>query len=492
MTTLIQGGWVVGFDGHSHLLIRDGVVVFEGDRIIAVGKSYDKPVDQRIDARGKLVSPGLINSHIHAAIDTQIMYLEAGRRDFFGSIGLSNAPAHHRLEAARPSLSDQELWDSGEFALTQLLKSGSTTFVEAGVSIGNAEMFTEIVAKHGARVYLGPGYLSGNWYHDETRHGVLGYAWDEAKGLAGLERARDFIQQYSGTQNGRIQGMLMPAQIDTCSLDLLRETRKVGDELGVLIQIHAAQYLYEFHEMLRRHARTPIEVLADVGLLGPRTSIAHCIFTTAHPWTHLPEREPGRHDSDDLRLLAETGTSVAHCPLVFARRGIAMYSFDRYRQAGINMALGTDTFPRDILHEMQVGALVCKVVEGNFLAGNARDLFHAATLGGAKLLGRDDLGRLAPGAKADIIIVDFQDLHVGPTNDPIRTLVHATTGAQVERVIINGHTVVEDKRIVGLDEEALLARVQGINQKLWNHFPARDWAGRPLNELFPSTFPIVE
>ena len=151
-----------------------------------------------------------------------------------------------------------------------------------------------------------------------------------------------------------------------------------------------------------------------VGLLGPRTSVAHCLFTTAHPWTHLPEGEPGRHASDDLRILAETATSVVHCPMVFARRGLAMHSFDRYRVAGINLAMGTDTFPRDIIHEMRVAALVCKVVEGNFLVGNARDLYDAATLGGARLLGRDDLGRLAPGAKADLIVVDFQDLHVGP------------------------------------------------------------------------------
>jgi cytosine/adenosine deaminase-related metal-dependent hydrolase len=169
-----------------------------------------------------------------------------------------------------------------------------------------------------------------------------------------------------------------------------------------------------------------------------------------------------------------------------------MHSFDRYRQAGVNMAIGTDTFPRDIIHEMQVVSLVCKVAEGNFLAGNARDIYNAATLGGAKLLGRDDLGRLAPGAKADIMVVDFQDLHVGPTNDPIRTLVHATTGANVERVIVDGRPVVEHKRVVGLDEEALLARVQTINEKLWAHFPARDWANRSLDELFPSTFPIVE
>jgi 5-methylthioadenosine/S-adenosylhomocysteine deaminase len=490
MTTLVQGGWVVGFAEGSHVLIPGGVVVYEGDRIVFVGRRYEGRVDQVIDARDKLVSPGLINCHVHASVDTQIMYLEAGRRDFFGSIGLSAAPGRGR-RAAEPVLTEAELRDSATFAVAQVVRSGATTLVEAGVAIGDPALFTEVVASLGVRVYVAVGYQSGYWCHDEGRSGALGYDWDEAGGVAGLERARDFVKRFHGSHAGRVHGMLMPNQVDTCTPDLLRRTRQVADELGVGIQIHAAQYLYEFHEMLRRHVRTPIEFLHDCGLLGSRTSVAHCLFTTAHPWTHLPEASPGRHASDDLRLLSETGTSVVYCPLVFARRGLAMHSFDRYREAGINLAMGTDTFPRDIIHEMRVGALVGKLVEGNFLAGNARDLYTAATLGGARLLGRDDLGRLAPGAQADIIVVDFDDLHVGPVNDPIRTLIHAASGAHVERVIVAGRTVVEDRRTVGVNESALLGRVRGINTALRAGIGARDWQERPVDDLLPPTFPTA-
>ncbi len=491
MRTLIQGGWVVGWSGRGHILIRDGVVVHEDDRIVYAGASYDGPVDQRIDARGRLVSPGLINCHVHAAVDTQIMWIDAGRRDFFGSIGLSGAPARDR-RAAGVRLSEQDLRDSARFAVAQVIRGGATTFIEAGVSIGDPDLFAAIAGGLGARAYVAAGYQSAYWYHDPDRGGALGYDWDEAGGRAGLERARDFVRRVASGGDDRIRGMFMPAQLDTCSLELLRETRRAADETGAHIQIHAAQYLYEFHEILRRHVRTPIEALAGAGLLGPRTSVAHCIFTTAHPWTHLPEQSPGRQASDDLRLLAETGTSVVHCPLVFARRGIAMHSFDRYREAGINMALGTDTFPRDIIHEMRVGALAAKMAEGSLLAGSARDIYNAATVGGATLLGRDDLGRLAPGAKADITIVDLRGLHTGPTNDPIRTLIHATTGENVERVIIDGRTVVENGRMVGVDEDALLARVQPISDKLRAAIPGRDWRDRSLDEVLPPAFPIMD
>ena len=138
--------------------------------------------------------------------------------------------------------------------------------------------------------------------------------------MAGLERAKEFIRARAGAYDGRIQGMLFPYQVDTCSPALLRATRKAADELGVGIEIHAGQNLLEFHEILRRHTMTPVEYLADTGLLGPDAIVGHCIISTAH---HLAALPAGR----DLDILARSGASVAHCPLVFARRGNALESF---------------------------------------------------------------------------------------------------------------------------------------------------------------------
>ena len=123
----------------------------------------------------------------------------------------------------------------------------------------------------------------------------------------------------------------------------------------------------------------------------------HCLLTTAHRLAALPG---GR----DLDLLAGSGAAVAHCPLVFARRGNALESFHRYRARGITVGLGTDTYPRDMISEMRLAALLCKVVERDFLVGTAADVFTAATLEGAKALRRDDIGRLAPGYNADVVV----------------------------------------------------------------------------------------
>jgi cytosine/adenosine deaminase-related metal-dependent hydrolase len=216
------------------------------------------------------------------------------------------------------------------------------------------------------------------------------------------------------------------------------------------IEIHAGQNLLEFHEILRRHGQTPIEYLSDAGLLGPHTIVGHCIINSEHSLAGLPG---GR----DLEILTASRTSVAHCPLVFARRGNALESFHRFRAAGINVGLGTDTCPRDLISEMRWASLLCKVVEHDFLVATAADVFSAATLGGAAALGRDDLGRLAPHAKADIALVDMRKIRIGPYRDPIKALVQCGTSDDVRTVIVDGHTVVEDGHVRGVDEAQILA-----------------------------------
>jgi 5-methylthioadenosine/S-adenosylhomocysteine deaminase len=233
---------------------------------------------------------------------------------------------------------------------------------------------------------------------------------------------------------------------------------------------------------LRRHRRTPVEFLADVGLLGRDCVLGHCIITTAHRLAGLPA---GR----DLEVLAASGASVAHCPLVFARRGNALQSFRRYRDAGVNVGLGTDTYPRDMIAEMRWASLACKMVEHDFTAATAAEVFTAATVGGAAALGRDDLGRLAPGAKADLVVVNMRSLRVGPYRDPIRALVNCGTMDDVETVLVDGRPVVEGGRVVGVDEAALLAEAQAEAERLWASWPEWHPEGRTADEVSPQSFP---
>jgi cytosine/adenosine deaminase-related metal-dependent hydrolase len=145
--------------------------------------------------------------------------------------------------------------------------------------------------------------------------------------------------------------------------------------------------------------------------------------------------------------------------------GIILHSYGQYKKAGVNIAIGTDAFPMDMIMEMRHAAIMGKVADRDRQAVTARDVFNAATLGGAKALGREDLGRLAPGAKADIVIVDLTGLHVALIDDPIKTLVYMGSQRDIETVIVNGRKVVTEGRVPGVDEEELAIKINEINQK---------------------------
>jgi len=474
MRTLLHGGDIVAYADGGHRLLRGGALVFENDRVVFVGREYHGAADRRLDVRGKLVIPGLVNLHCHA--DTEAggrLIADVGRRDYFqaGFLNYFAAPKGKTPLGARADRTR-----GARFALVELLKSGCTTVLPIG---GADEPMVETVGALGIRAYLSPAFKSGSYVlHDD---GALAYEWDEEAGRQGLERAKQFIARHAGAHDGRLRGMLYPYQVDTCSAELLRATRKAADELGVGIEIHAGQNLLEFHEILRRHCKTPVEFLEDVGLLGPDAILGHCIISTAH---HLAALPAGR----DLEILARTRTTVAHCPLVFARRGNALESFHRFRAAGVNVGLGTDTYPRDLVSEMRWASLLCKIVDHDFTVATAGDALNAATLAGARALGRDDLGRLTPGAKADIVIVNLKSIRIGPYRDPVRALVNCATMDDVEQVFVDGRTVVERGRVVGVDEDALLAEAQEEAERLWRTVPDWHWEKLTADELAPPSF----
>ena len=475
MRTIIEGGDIVAYADGAHRLLRGGALVFEGDRVTFVGRAFAGPVDRRIDATGTLVIPGLVNVHCHADVEAGgRLIADVGRRDYFHT-GYLNYFATRKGVPGLGARQDADV--GGRFALVEMLKNGCTTVVDITVA---AAAHARIAEALGIRAYLGPAYRSADYCLTEA--GALYFEPDEEAGRVGLERAKAFVAEHRGRANGRIQGMLFPYQVDTCSPSLLRETRKAADELGVGIEIHAGQNLLEFHEILRRHTMTPVEYLADTGLLGPDCIVGHCIISTAHSLAALPA---GR----DLEILAASGASVAHCPLVFARRGNALESFAKFRRAGVNVGLGTDTYPRDLISEMRWASNLCKIAERDFTQASAAEVFTAATLGGARALRRDDLGRLAPGAKADIALISMRSFRMGPDRDPIKALVQCGTADDVDTVIVDGATLVEGGRVLGLDEDALLREAQAEAERLWASAPDWHWQGLTADQISPPSFP---
>ncbi len=471
---MVRASHVVAYQDGGHRHLRDGAVVWEGGTIVHVGPagSYDGTADEVIDAGTGVVTPGLINTHAHlyeSPLDKSFVEDKGSRQ--FGLSGL------FEYLPARSAASDDEASRACiAFSMAELLRTGTTTVMEIG-SFGD-----DVVAqaeRFGVRAYVAQGYRSGRWYTDDGK--TVKYAWDEAAGEEGLRKAVAFVEANEGRANGRIRGFLSPAQVDTCTEDLLRRSKDAARALGVPLALHASQSVPEFWEMTRRHGRTPIEWLGDIGFLGPEVILGHAIILGGGTWAN--------YHGDDIGLLADTGTNVAHAVWVFARRGIAMESFSRYRARGVNMTLATDTAPQSMIETLRWAAVLSKVVDRQTEATTATDVFDAATLGGAKALGRDDLGRLAPGAKADLLVWAGESLTMTPLRDPIRNLVYSAQGEDLATVVIDGEVVMRDRVIPGVDVARLAHDLQAAAERMWPRIPNGDWAGRTVDELSPQSYP---
>lgn len=493
MRTMIKAQWIVANDGRGHTLLRDGVVVYEGRHIIHVGKTFDGPVDKIIDAGAKLVAPGFIDTHVHSGHRaSHRLITDSGRPLYFGQPFLEiSVPKEGRTVSGDPRYlkpGDKELNAALElnalFTVAELLRNGVTTFVEFGSQESVQLALNKQIERLGTRAYLGPGYDCGRWVGDVR--GGLKRIYDNEGGLRGLKTAVDFIHKYNGTQDDRVRGILVPREVETSSVELLEKTLVHADELKVPMATHAAYSILEFHDIVREHQMTPIELLDKVGMLRSTLNIGHGNLIADNPNLNYS-------GARDLELMGSHQCSISHCPINIARRARTLDNWKRYRDAGVNISIGSDTYPRDMMMNMRTASLMGKIMGHDYYKAPAGEVFAAATLGGAKSLGRDDLGRLAKGALADIIIIDFagkNSLRYGPVRDPIKSIVDCGVGDDVHTVIVNGKICMENGVIPNLDIDALREEAQQSGNHVWSTVQDWDPRGRTAEEASPWSFPL--
>lgn len=474
-TTVIRNAaWIIAWDAdaQSHQFLKDGDVAFSGDRIIHVGGRYDGEAAHEIDGRGRLVSPGFVNIHSHPLSEP----MNKGILDELGSPRLYMSSLYEFMPLFRPD--DEGRTACTQVALSELLLSGVTTLVDMSVGYDN---WLELLSTSGIRAVAAPMYRSARWF---TKNGhVVEYEWDEAAGRAAMDEALGFIDRANADPSGRLSGMMAPSQIDTCTPDLIRDSFAEAQSRGIPFQIHAAQSIVEFHEITRRHGRTPVEWLDDLGVLAPGSIIGHGIFLNDHPWVHWPQ-------ADDFAKLCDTGVAVAHCPTVFQRRGIAMRTVGRYIRAGIPVGLGTDTYPHNMLEEMRHALINSRLLSGDPFDLRTHHIFDAATVGGAGILGRDDIGRLANGAKADLFLADITHPAMRPVRDPLRSLIYVAAERAVRDVFVDGRQVVVDGKVPAFDLPDALERLEAAQRRAEVEFAKLDFAGRSHDQASPLTFPM--
>ena len=471
----IHAGHVIAFDGRGHRLLRDGVVIVDGDRIVSVGPRQTTPTGPDVDvvdAGDAVLTPGQISTHAHiggSPLDRSFIE-DRGNPQFFYS-GL------FEMLPVRGAAQDEEGTRACvDFSMAELLHGGVTTVMEIG---GASEYVVARAADFGLRVYVGLAFRSGRWLTRDGRR--VEWEWDEEQGRQGLARAIELHKRHDGAHGDLVRCFFSPAQVDTCTPDLLQASKRAADERRCPWQLHTSQSVVEFNEMLARHGKTPVAWLRDLGVLGPNAILGHAIVIGGSSWTNYP--------AGDVAIMADAGCSVAHAVWVFARRGVAMEAFGSYRRAGVNMSLGTDTNPQSVIEAMRWAAVVSKIMERNTEATTAAHVFDAATVGGARALGRDDLGRIAPGAKADLVLWKGASWGMTPLRDPVKNIVYNATPEDIDRVWVNGRLVLEGGRVQGADERKIFAALQAGGERMWPKMAPFDWAGRDADALSPQTYP---
>lgn len=350
MRTQISARYVLGHRDGRHVLLRDASVVYEGDRIVYVGTGDPGPVDERIDAGEALLMPGLIDLDALCDIDHLLIDSWASpdtalglqwSEDYF-----RNRRQHVFTAAERAAVR--------EYALVQLALHGVTTYMPIASEVHSvwAETAEDLIAlaetgsRLGLRGYVGPTFRSGvNVVGADGERTIL---FDEAEGEHGLAQAAAFLDWAEARRDPLVTGTLLPCRIETLTTDLMRAVAELSADRDVLVRIHALQGLVERQLIEEAHGCTPLELLDRVGLLGPRTLIPHVTFTDRHPLVYGEDR-------GDVARLVAAGISVIHCPLTSFRYGDVLRSFRTYREAGLNLALGTDSFPPDLIRGMDVG-----------------------------------------------------------------------------------------------------------------------------------------
>lgn len=476
--TCLTADWVLVHDDAGPVLLRHGQVVIDGDRVIFAGHDFAGETARRINLGAALISPGLIDLDALSDLDTTILGIDHFPPWKKGRVW----PLSYVRSGPFEMYSPEELAFQKRFAFGQLLLNGITTaapiaslfYREWAETVAEFDAAADAAGDLGLRVYLSPAYRSGGM----VLHGPgdMRPYFDEERGHSGLADAVAYIRRQAGRHEGLVQGMLAPDRVETSTAGLLRETMRAAQDLDVKVRLHMAQGAMEVQTVRDLHGSTAPVWMAREGLLSDRLIAAH-----------------GTHATDeDLALYARHGVSVIHCPLVSGRGGSSLNSFSRLRDMGITIAMGTDTAPADMLMNLLVGLITCRMNDGGPDRIACRDLFDAATLGGARALGRADLGVIRPGAKADIAIFRLDDPVMAPTVDPITTLVVGGSGKVTDAVFVDGRLSMRAGQVAGIDMVQARSRAQQQYDRLVAQYPARTWDHPPVEEIFPPSYRVKE
>ncbi|WP_440059101.1 amidohydrolase family protein [Thermogladius sp. 4427co] len=434
----LRGGWIITMD-RNRRVIKDGAIAIEDGNIIAVGKresldpQYKHYSDIVLDTDKDVIIPGLINTHVHLA-----QALLRACADYKRLIPWLK----ERVWPLQGNYKPEEALVSAKLAVAEMLKSGTTSFLETGlVGRYGIDNIIEFLHESGIRAAVARHVMD-----------LKGYALEENilhEGLVetGESSFNDTIRLYNKYHgwDSRIWIWFGPRTPGAVSVELYRKISEKARELKTGITMHIAEVREDVDYTMKLFGKKPIEFAEWVGLTGPNVTLVHVVWVT----------------SEEIRILAKTGTSVSHNPSSNLKLASGAARIAEMVKNGVNVTLGTDGGPSnndyDLIREMKLAALLQPLITGDPEALRAEQVLEIATINGARALMIDHLvGSIEVGKRADIVVLDFNKPHLKPLNNPVSHIVYSATGSDVKHVIIDGRLVVFDRRILTFDEYKLL------------------------------------
>jgi guanine deaminase len=458
MALLVRGGQVLK---RATMALEPADVLIEGEQIAAVGSKLSTPPGtEELIATGQIVLPGLINAHTHAHNNL----LKSLADNWTLEDLLTHTPA---LNGGR---TPEDHYLSAAIGAIEMLKTGCTAAYDLFMAVPapSSEVVEAVVRAYidvGLRAVVAPAVADVVFYRavpdlfdllpPDLRQTVEQIQAEPAEGL--LHLTENTIRLWNGAGGGHIRVAVAPTIPGQCSDDFLLGCQRLVQDYGVGLHTHLAESKVQAVYAQRRWGKTIVAHLADLGLVGPGFVGAHGVWLT-------PE---------DIRLLADAGAAVAHNPASNLKLGSGIAPTREMLSQGLTVGLGTDgsmsSDNQNMFEAMRIAALVNKVRfphdPGSWVG--AEEVFDMATQGSARVLGLTDvLGAVAPGRKADLVLLRGNSVFLQPLNHVLNALVYAETGADVMTVLVGGRVVLDNGRVLTVDEHRLRAQAQAAADRL--------------------------
>lgn len=428
-TILIKNGTLLTMDEENTIV--KGELLIRGSRIAALGEGLGS-ADLVIDAAGCAVLPGFVQTHVHLC-----QTLFRGAADDLALIDWLKSRVWP-MEAAH---NEQSIRASAQLGIAELIKGGTTTALTMETVNHTIEAF-RVVEETGFRATIGKCMM-------DKGDGVPAALHEETE--SSINESLELLDEWHGRADGRIRYCFAPRFAVSCTKDLLSKVAALARERGVMVHTHASENRTEIEMVERETGQRNVAYLNTLGITGRHVALAHCV--------HLDETELG--------ILAATGTHVAHCPSSNLKLGSGIAPVMEMLERGISVSLGADGSPcnnrLDMFTEMRTAALLQKVSHGANVLPAQRTL-RMATIDGARALSLDgEIGSLETGKRADVILINLDNLHSTPRpRDLISTIIYSAQASDVQSVIIDGRLIMHDRKLLTLDEREV---IEGANRE---------------------------